>query len=71
MAKKRNTTTAKPVTKPVEVPPYLGKHYRVCVAPTVEDLAKEVDSMIAKSWRIAGGVAVDSKGFYQAMCKGG
>lgn len=68
MAKKRNTTAAKP--KPVE-PKYLGKHYRVTFAPTVEELAKEVDSMIAKSWRIAGGVAVDSKGFYQAMCKGG
>ena len=67
MAKKRNPTVKKETVKP-EV--YLGKHYRVCVAATVEDLAKEVDSMVTKSWRIAGGVAVDSKGFYQAMCKG-
>jgi len=49
---------------------YLGKHYRVCFAATPEDLAKEVDSMITKSWRIAGGVTVNTKGFYQSMCKG-
>ena len=49
---------------------YLGKHYRVCVAGTPEELAKEVDSMITKSWRIAGGIAVNTKGYYQAMCKG-
>lgn len=49
---------------------YLGKKYRIFYDTKPEGLEEQVDTMIAKSWRIAGGMSVNSKGFYQAMCKG-
>ena len=66
MAKKRNETPKIEVEKAK----YLGKHYRILFAPTINELEEEVDKTIAKSWRVSGGVAADSKGFYQSMCKG-
>jgi hypothetical protein len=53
-----------------EAPKYQGKKYRIFFDKTPEGLEEQIDAMIAKSWRVAGGVAVNTKGFYQSMTKG-
>ena len=49
---------------------YIGKNYRIFFSDTPEGLEQQIDAMIAKSWRISGGIAVNTHGFYQSMCKG-
>ena len=59
MAKKKNTEEK-----------YVGKKYRIFYDTKPEGLEEQIDAMIAKSWKVSGGIAVNSKGFYQAMFKG-
>jgi len=59
MAKKKATPKPKVA--------YEGTHYRILFAKDYEDLERQMDKMIGKSWKISGGLAVNTQGFYQAV----